>query len=302
MIEYVLGHRQWFFTLIALGISFLLPSVVTWVFFRKKQLDADRRQRIVITLRNFSVILFLLALIVIWGPELKTLAFSVAAFAVALVVAFKEVIACAIGGVSTSILRPFTAGDLIEVPSLGVRGRVMDVSVFYATIAQTDNQARYTGKRVAVPLSVLFSHAVVNSSLLTSHEEGYALYEINVPVPPEKASEYSRYLMEAATATYAPIKDTAEKWLKNKKTEILWNLKDEYPQLGFRPVSEKAVDLTITLLVPAGNRDRFTQRILREYYKALEERRKQAQNQSTSQLSNEVVAGDRSSTVPASTA
>jgi small-conductance mechanosensitive channel len=68
------------------------------------------------------VVLLLLGLVLIWAPQLWTFALSLAAVAVEIVVATKEMILCISGSLMRASPRAFSVGDWIEVAD--VRGEV----------------------------------------------------------------------------------------------------------------------------------------------------------------------------------
>ncbi|MDZ7811403.1 MAG: hypothetical protein U5L11_16880 [Arhodomonas sp.] len=61
-------------------------------------------------MRNLAVIIAAIGLVLIWLPALHTFALSITAFAVALVIATKELI-LASGTVLRTLSRPFEIGD-----------------------------------------------------------------------------------------------------------------------------------------------------------------------------------------------
>lgn len=83
----------------------------------------DQRQWI-IRIKNTSAALVLLALLFIWAPQLHTFAISIAAFAVALVIATKEMIMCFMGAIMRASSQPFNVGEWVTVD--GVTGEVVD--------------------------------------------------------------------------------------------------------------------------------------------------------------------------------
>ena len=103
----------------------------------------------------------------VWWPELKEFALSIAAVAVALVIASKELILCISGTIFRTVSRPFTIGDWIEVGNL--RGEVIHQTPLSTTIQEITNAADrydYTGRTVVIPNSMFLSAPVKNMNFM----------------------------------------------------------------------------------------------------------------------------------------
>ncbi|MCO6389256.1 mechanosensitive ion channel domain-containing protein [Aliihoeflea sp. 40Bstr573] len=125
-------------------------------------------RRWIATSRNVLLFLLLLGLVLIWAPQLRTFALSLAAVAVALVVATKEMILCVSGSLMRSSTRAFTVGDWIEV--YGVRGEVVDHTLLATTIQEFQPSSfHYTGRTAVLPNSVFFTSPIRNLSVLRDY-------------------------------------------------------------------------------------------------------------------------------------
>ncbi|MDP2285435.1 MAG: hypothetical protein Q8L06_14955, partial [Pseudohongiella sp.] len=65
-------------------------------FIRRSVASTELRRKWMVQSRNGLLLLLMLGLVLIWGEELRTLALSIVAIAVAFVVATKELILCVI--------------------------------------------------------------------------------------------------------------------------------------------------------------------------------------------------------------
>lgn len=149
------------FILLIIGIRLLL---VKWLS-RKDKLPAEQRRRWLVRSRNLLFLAALAGLIFIWVYELKTLAVSLLAIAVALVLATKELILCFSGSVLRNATSAYDLGDRIEVA--GLRGEVMDINFFGTSLREVGpgkSGQQYTGKSIVVPHSLLLNNPVVNES------------------------------------------------------------------------------------------------------------------------------------------
>jgi small-conductance mechanosensitive channel len=116
-------------------------------------------------LRNALLLVGLLGIVLIWAPQLRTLALSLTAVAVAIVVATKELILCLSGALLRASSRAFEVGDWIEVG--GLRGEVIDHTLL-ATKLQEFGEApdafAPTGRVAVVPNSLFLGSPVRNQT------------------------------------------------------------------------------------------------------------------------------------------
>lgn len=107
--------------------------------------------------RNFLMLVALVGLIMIWAPQLRTFALSLTAFAVAVVVAMKELILCLSGSALRTFTRAYAVGDFIELG--GTRGEVLDHNLLVTRLAEFERREGSmlaTGREVILPHSLLF--------------------------------------------------------------------------------------------------------------------------------------------------
>lgn len=149
--------------------SDVLASIALLAILAAIQLILSRalRQRADLTLpivrrwsantRNFLMLVALVGLIMIWAPQLRTFALSLTAFAVAVVVAMKELILCLSGSALRTFTRAYSVGDFIELG--GTRGEVLDHNLLVTRLAEFERREGSmlaTGREVILPHSLLF--------------------------------------------------------------------------------------------------------------------------------------------------
>lgn len=118
--------------------------------------------------QNLIIFFTLLALVLEWAPQLRTFALSLTAVAVAIVIAFKEIILCFTGAImrtSSSV----KVGDIVEIQ--GSRGRALELTLLSTIIAQLNDDDQPTGKKITLPNSVFLSSS-------------FACSKSNVPLAP----------------------------------------------------------------------------------------------------------------------
>ncbi len=161
----------------AIGSSLFLIAVVLFIrrilirYVRKDaEILAKEQRRWIIRIKNTSVTLIVIGLVLIWAPQLHTFALSIAAFAVALVVATKEMIMCLTGGIMRATSQPFKVGEWVTVD--GVTGEVIDFDAFAFQLQEVDMEGKtyqFTGRTITVPNSKLFTSNVENANFFKAY-------------------------------------------------------------------------------------------------------------------------------------
>lgn len=131
---------------------------------------AKEQRRWIIRIKNTSAIAIVIGLILIWAPQLHTFAISIAAFAVALVVATKEMILCLTGAIMRATSQPFKVGEWVTID--GVTGEVIDLDAFAFTLQEVDMDGKtyqFTGRTITIPNSKLFTSNVVNANFFKAY-------------------------------------------------------------------------------------------------------------------------------------
>jgi small-conductance mechanosensitive channel len=150
--------------LISLGIlvgGLLIRNFAVRLIRGDEAVLSDRRRRWMVTVRNGMSGLIVLGLLAVWAPELEEFALSIAAVAVALVIATKELILCISGALWERTARAFVIGDWVEIG--GHSGEVIDETLFVTQLQEIEKREyRYTGRTVAVPNSMLLTQPVIN--------------------------------------------------------------------------------------------------------------------------------------------
>ena len=152
-------------SLILIGaVIFARSLLIRRVWRDSEVLDKEQRSWI-IRIKNGSMILIVIGLVLIWAPQLHTFALSIAAFAVAVVVATKEMILCLMGALMRVSSQPFKTGDWVSID--GVTGEVVDLDAFSFRLQEVDMKGRsyqFTGRTIVIPNGKIFSSNVENAN------------------------------------------------------------------------------------------------------------------------------------------
>lgn len=166
------------FSTFLLIVTILVLRALANRLIRRSIGATELRRKWLVQSRNGLLLLALLGLFMIWGEELRTLALSVVAIAVAFVVATKELIMCFTGSLLKTGARSFDIGDRIQVKDF--RGDVIDQNLLATTILEVGpgklNHQR-TGRMIVLPNSLFVSEPVVNESF--THD--FVIHAFTVP-------------------------------------------------------------------------------------------------------------------------
>lgn len=181
-------------------------------YILKSVTSQELRRKWIVQSRNGLILLFLLGMILIWGEELRTLAISVVAIAVALVIATKELILCVTGSILKSAASSFDIGDRIQVKDF--RGDVIDQNLLATTILEVGpgklSQQR-TGRMTVIPNALFLSEPVINES----YTHDYALHVFTVPFKREdnwKAAQVA--MQQSADKMCAPYLEDVRSFME----------------------------------------------------------------------------------------
>ncbi|WP_068546153.1 mechanosensitive ion channel family protein [Thalassotalea crassostreae] len=117
--------------------------------------------------KNISVMIILVSLFSIWWTELENFALSIAAVAVAIVIASKELILCISGSILRATSNAFIIGDWVRVGDN--YGEVIEHNALSTSLQEVDfanNTYNYTGKTVTIPNSQFLTLTVKNMNFM----------------------------------------------------------------------------------------------------------------------------------------
>lgn len=223
----------------------ILVRVLSGRYIRRNVVSMELRRRWLVHSRNGLLLFLLLGLIVIWGEELRTLALSVVAIAVALVVATKELILCVTGSILKAGAGSFNIGDRIQVKEF--RGDVIDQSLLATTILEVGPGKlihQRTGRMIVIPNALFVAEPVINES----YTHDYVLHVFTVPF--KRTADWQaaqQALLASANQHCAPYLDEAKRYLKKL---------NEY-----RGLDAPSVEPRITLQMPNADEVHFVVRI-----------------------------------------
>ena len=236
-------------------------------FVHQSALDTDVRRRWLVQVRTGAILTLAFGLLVIWAHELRTVALSFVAVAVALTIATKELLSCLSGALVRASSRSFSVGDRVRVN--GFRGDVVDLGVLTTKLLEVDETThRRTGRAVTLPNSMYLATPVVNETFAGS----YVLNVLSMPLDAGTDwKEREIRLLAAARSECAPFIDEARERIEKVSRQQGLDTPIVEPTVSVVIENVGAVTLLLRFPTPVRRSNRVGQAILRRYLESIRE-------------------------------
>ncbi|MEM7421204.1 MAG: mechanosensitive ion channel family protein [Pseudomonadota bacterium] len=278
-------------------LHYIKKGILRLIKRRSSRRGEDRRNQINI-LEQLGNAFIIILLMMVWSSEIQTLAISIAAFMVAIVLATREFIQCFMGFIYYLGARPFRVGDWIQMNN--VIGEVVEMDWAKTALLEVDAETfNYTGKHVYVPNSQLVTQTVRNLNYMRR----YRLHSFEIVNEPT-VNAYS--LLPAfharAQAHCEYFRDVAERY----KGLIERHLEQEFiridPEVEIKTNELAKVVVKVSLFCPTAEAHELEHKMCSDWlslwFKAMKEEQKQIElqqgDQSAAQLPQSVTASNSS--------
>lgn len=249
---------------ILLLLALIILRSLTARFIRRNVASAELRGRLLVNTRNLFLLFIVLGLALIWGDQIRSLALSIVAIAVALVVATKELILCVSGAILKGSAGSFNIGDRIQVKDF--RGDVIDQTLLSTTVLEVGpgkGSHQRTGRMVVIPNSLFMSEPVINESF-TDH---WDFHVFTVPFKREDNWPAAQQaLLEAANRHCAPYLESVRKYMKKVGVSRGLEVPSVDPRVTIQAPVANEIHLTVRLPAKSGQRSYIEQAILSEVF------------------------------------
>jgi small-conductance mechanosensitive channel len=207
-----------------------------------------------------AVVMIFAGMGLIWATEIQTMALSLTAIAVAIVIATKEMLLCVMGAILRASAGSFTVGDRIEID--GRRGDVIDHGLFATTIIEVGAGHRWTGRALTVPNSVMLTSTVINET----YSHAYVLHLIAVPIDADvDIDEAEKVLVEVGKESCEPyFEDASESLIRGTRARGLEPPQTE-PHVIVEVPGPSRRTLMLRIPVPVRDKGDIEQVILRRF-------------------------------------
>lgn len=254
----------------SLGIVVILSAVRYFLVhqIRRRSEFLSKNQRLWMSrAKNGSVLLIVVGLVSIWWPELREFALSIAAAAVALVIATKELILCFSGSVLKAGSGAFGIGDWIEVGDL--RGEVIEQNMLSTTIQELDtenNSYEYTGKTVTIPNSVFLSQSVKNMNFM----KRYVFHRFTIVTEPVlDPFEAKRWILNRIDGYSENFMDIARRYNAMIEKRAGIDIPGAEPRVRIRTTDAGKNEFSVIVFCPTAQAVEMEQRVTRDFMRFL---------------------------------
>lgn len=233
-------------------------------FIRRHVQAPDVRRRWMVQSRNGLLLLLVLGIVLIWGQELRTLALSVVAIAVAFVVATKELILCITGSILKTGARSFQVGDRIQVKEF--RGDVIDQTLLATTILEVGPGKlthQRTGRMAVLPNALFVSEPVVNES----YTHDYVLHAFTIPF--KRADDWRaarEAFLDSAGRHCRPYLEDVRKHMRELSEERGLDVPTVDPRVIIQMPAADEVHLIVRVPAKSGDRSYIEQAIVSDVF------------------------------------
>jgi small-conductance mechanosensitive channel len=245
----------------------VIKKLLLRAVLRLESQQPEVRRRWVVNIRNASLVVMLLGLMMIWAEPLHTLAVSFIALAVALVIATKELIICVSGAVVRAVSKAYSVGDRIDIA--GKRGDVVDQSLFTTTLLEIgpgQSSHQYTGRAIVIPNSLLLNTPLINETF--THD--YVLHVFCVPLTSgDDWQRAEQLLLEAAQIECSPFLEQARIYMKSIESQHGLDSPTVAPRVTLQIPEPGKINLLLRIPAPSRRKGRLEQAILRRYLSEL---------------------------------
>nr|WP_252736217.1 mechanosensitive ion channel family protein [Aestuariibacter sp. A3R04] len=227
---------------------------------RSKRTGEDRRHSINIIEQLGNAILLIL-LMMLWASEIQSLAISIAAFMVAIVLATREFIQCFMGFIYYLGARPFRVGDWIQMNS--IQGEVVEMDWAKTALLEVDPESyNYTGKHLYIPNSQLVTQTVRNLNFLRR----YTLHSFTLVLEPE-ANPYAllAQFRQKTLSHCEHFRDVADRYKSLIERHMDAEFIDIDPDIAIETNQFAKLKVTVSLFCPIEEAHSLQQKISEDW-------------------------------------
>ncbi|MCO4792583.1 MAG: mechanosensitive ion channel family protein [Bacteriovoracaceae bacterium] len=242
---------QVIFTLGIFLSAVLMRFAINQILKKSKTILRENKRRMMVNTNSTLSFIVFIGLVLIWSDELRDLALSVAAIAVAGVIATKELIMCFTGTLYKAGNNVCSVGDWIEIN--GVRGVVVDKTVTATKLMEIGpghSTSHYTGRMITIPNSLFITHSTKNESIFRK----YSLHSFAIPLSPKSDHKLAKkILLEAAGEVCDPFFEEASKYIGKMQEREALDIPEIEPRVRIFFKNFEEIQLICRVTIPTAD-------------------------------------------------
>lgn len=260
----IVNDNQWILSIVFVFACLVLRWLSVRFVKRVVKDEENLHRRWTNTITNITSLVIILGLVIIWLSELRFVALSIAAFAVALVVATREQIQCFLGAVYIASSRAFSIGDWIKVGDH--YGEVVRSDWLTTTLLEVDVEGMsyaYTGRSLVIPNHKFTTGVVQNLNFMRR----YVAHSFSIVREADAISvrDARLYLEELVREYCSPFKEVADRYssLIEKRLGIALSVSDLNVRVATNDTARNV--FVVTIFCPTQEATRIEEEITEDF-------------------------------------
>ncbi|WP_285762318.1 mechanosensitive ion channel family protein [Biformimicrobium ophioploci] len=252
-------------TLAFLVVALIIRKLLLFTFAHMKSWQRQDIRRRSVAAENLSSLVIGIGVVLIWVSEIREFALSIAAFAVAIVLALRDMISCFVGGIFQASRGSFTVGDWVKIGDQ--MGEVIDREWLSTTLHEIDPHGPgygYTGTTLYIPNSVFLTQSVKNLNFMRRYVEH------KFTITRENKGENifaARKLVEAKLREYAePFHEVAERYASLIEHRMGVELSGPEPEVRVRTNELGHDELEVAIFCPREEAVKIEQKVVEDVF------------------------------------
>lgn len=251
------------FTVGILSLAIVVRFIIFRILKNSNTILRENKRKIMVNTSFFITLFVILGFIFIWSSELRSLAFSVAALGVAIVLATKELISSFTGSLFKASNNVCSVGDRIEIKN--IRGDIIDRNLLATKVMEIgpgQDTNYYTGRIVTLPNSLFLTEIVKNESVLGR----FTLHSFRFPIGHNcNWKEAYDILLEEAEKECEKYYEEAHKYIDRIQSKNNLETPTIEPQVIIKFNTFEEVLLILRITVPTKKMTEIEQAIKKQF-------------------------------------
>ncbi|OOV86267.1 mechanosensitive ion channel domain-containing protein [Oceanospirillum linum] len=260
----IVNDNQWILSLVFVFTCLLLRWLSVRFVKRVVKDEDNLHRRWTNTITNITSLVIIIGLVIIWLSELRFVALSIAAFAVALVVGTREQIQCFLGAIYIASSRAFSIGDWIKVEHH--YGEVVRSDWLTITLLEVDIEGMsyaYTGRSLVIPNNKFSTGVIKNLNFMRR----YVAHSFSIVREADAISvrDARLYLEDLVREYCSPFKEVADRYssLIEKRLGIALSVSDLNVRVATNDTARNV--FVVTIFCPTQEATRIEEEITEDF-------------------------------------